>query len=169
MAGTLTTYLCGPIQDTTDGGMIWRETIRPKLEELGIVVLDPTVSEPNTALTGSVLNSQEKLEGLIRSGHWHEWDKIMDDIMDDDLRCVRKCDFLVVYLDAKHKMGGTVSEIHEAVFHCKIPIYAVSYDPRSELNYWVVRMIRRNGQIFESWAQLLEFVEAQHGTYARKA
>ena len=37
----MTAYLCGAMDRVEDGGVKWRQYITPKLQELGVGVLDP--------------------------------------------------------------------------------------------------------------------------------
>ena len=37
----MTAYLCGAMDRVEDGGVKWRNYITPKLQELGVGVLDP--------------------------------------------------------------------------------------------------------------------------------
>ena len=56
----------------------------------------------------------------------------------------------------------------EAVAHCKTPVYVVCYDPKSDWNMWLLRTVRRNGQLFESWAQLLDFLTEKYGKRSKR-
>jgi len=157
-----TTYLAGSIQDAHDGGVKWREKLTPKLEELGIEVLDPTKSEANL-VEGTIQESKEQLENYIATGNWEAFDKHMEIVIETDIHMVKKADFIICFLDHKHHHGGTYCELWEASEHLNIPIYVVSYDPKREFNTWMLRVIRRNGQIFENFGQLIDFLTDKYG------
>ena len=64
-------YLCGSIQDARDGGVKWRDKLKPKLEELGIKVLDPCKSEANLT-DGTVNDAKEMIENLGIYGRYKD-------------------------------------------------------------------------------------------------
>ena len=156
----LTCYLVGPIQDTSDGGVEWRKRITPKLEELGIEVINPTISESEKY--GSMDKAHEVFQGHIASGNWDLFDKVFDEIIRMDMEAVKKSDFLIVLFDPTTKMGGTICEIWEAVEHCKTPIYTVCYSPKKDFNVWMLRTLRKGGPIFDNFAQVVTFIEEKH-------
>lgn len=162
----VTTYLAGAIQSAKDGGVKWRETLTPKLQELGIEVLDPTTWESQEFGTMDV--AKDTIKGYILSGNWEKFDEYMDRIIDRDIKCVRKADFLVVFIDTDLKIGGTSCELWEAVAHCKTPVYVVCYDPKSDWNMWLLRTVRRNGQLFENWTQLMDFLTEKYGKRSKR-
>lgn len=154
-------YLCGSIQDARDGGVKWRDKLKPKLEELGIKVLDPCKSEANLT-DGTVNDAKEMMAGWVAAGHWDKFLDHMRRVRNSDIEMVRESDMLIVFLDWRQKFGGTIAEMHEA-FYRHIPLYVVCYDPVSDWNHWVLSMVKDGGQIFENWAQLVEFIEKKYG------
>lgn len=157
----LTTYLVGPMQDAKDGGVKWRERITPKLKELGIEVIDPTVTEAEEY--GSIEEAQKTLQNYIASGNWEVWDAKLDDIIRRDIEAVHKSDFIVAHYDPDTKMGGTLCELWEACWHRKIPVYVVCHNPKKDWNMWMLRTVRSTGQVFDSWTQLTEFLTKEYG------
>lgn len=157
----LTTYLCGPMQDATDGGVRWREKLTPKLEELGIEVLDPTKIEAEEY--GSVDEAHTEIKKYVASGNWDEWDKVLDSIILRDVEAVYKSDFIIGFYDVNMKMGGTLCEMWEASHHRKIPLYVVSRNAKRDWNIWMLRTVRKTGQVFDSWTQLMEFLIEKYG------
>lgn len=156
-----TAYLCGPIQDAVDGGVKWREQIAPKLSEIGIEVLDPTKIEAEEY--GSIEKAHIELQNYVACGNWDEWDKRLDGILKRDIEAVYKSNFIIAFYDVNMKMGGTLCEIWEAVYHRKIPIYVVSRNAKRDWNMWMLRTVRKTGQVFDSWAQLTEFLTEKYG------
>ncbi len=156
-----TTYLVGPMQDAKDGGVKWRERITPKLHELDVEVIDPTVTESEEY--GSIEEAQKTLKNYVATGKWDVWDAKLDDIIKRDIEAVYASTFIVAFYDPDTKMGGTLCEIWEAAWHRKIPVYVVCHNPMKDWNMWMLRTVRRSGQIFPSWAQLMEFLNDKYG------
>jgi len=162
-----TTYLCGPMQDAVDGGVRWRDQLTPKLEALGIEVLDPTKIEAEEF--GSIDKAHVEIRNLVAAGNWEEWDKVLDDILKRDIDAVYKSDFIIGFYDVNMKMGGTLCEMWEAAWHRKIPVYVVSRNAKRDWNIWMLRTIRKTGRVFDSWSQLTEFLTKEYGeTKTRK-
>lgn len=161
----LTTYLCGSIQDVkSDGGAAWRDRVTPKLEVLGITVLNPCKSECNKEFGETIKESREQIKKFKRSGNWEKFDEHMGRVIQDDLRQVNECNFLIVYWNQDYRHGGTIHEIVEA-WQKHIPIYCVNYDAMTgdkEMNDWVLAIIRQNGQMFENFGQLIDFIEGKY-------
>lgn len=179
--GRKITYLCGPMEDIPDGGIQWRDRITPKLIEYfgdDIVIQDPCRME-NDKLKGFVdadtplEKVKEILQGWRQGGHWDKFDPAMEKIIDMDLECVEKSDFIILFLKFKDKngkkvqMGGTISELTYAYRH-RIPIYAVTYNTVSEENSWIVRMSRgktkavEQRKIYPNFAQALEAIKEDY-------
>jgi len=177
----LKTYLAGPMEDIPDGGIQWRDRITPKLIEYfgeNIIVQDPCRME-NDKLKGFVdpdtplEKVKEVLQGWRQGGHWDKFDPAMERIMDMDLECVEKSDFIIIFLKFKDdkgkkiQMGGTISELTYAYRH-RIPIYAVTYNPISESNSWIIRMARGKTKpidqrkIYPNFTQTLEAIKEDY-------
>ena len=157
----LTTYLCGSIQDCKDGGVYWRDKITPKLHALGVCVLDPCRSECNNTLGSTIMESREQIKKFKKSGNFEYFDEHMRKIIQDDLRQVTESNFLVVYWSNDYKHGGTIHEIVQA-WQLHIPIYMVCYDSKTDMNDWVLALVRQNGHVFENFGQLMEFIETRY-------
>lgn len=183
MANTksLTVYLAGPMEDIPDGGVQWRDRITPKLIEYfgdRIIVQDPCKME-NEKLKGFVdpdipLDKvKEVLQGWRQGGHWDKFDPAIEHIIDMDLDCVEKSNFIIIFLrftnhqGKKIQMGGTISELSYAYRH-RIPIYAVTYNTISECNSWIIRMARgktkviEDRKIYPNFAQALEAIKEDY-------
>lgn len=157
----LTTYLAGSIQDIKDGGVYWREKLHPKLSALGINVLDPCKSECNTALGSNILESREQIKKFKRSGNLGAFDEHMRRIIQDDLRQVTESNFLIVYWSNEYKHGGTIHEI-VAAWQLHIPIYMVCYDAKTDMNDWILALVRTTGRVFDNFGQLVDFLQEQY-------
>ena len=160
-----TTYLVGPMQDAKDGGVKWRERITPKLQELDVEVIDPTVTEAEEY--GSIEEAQKTLRSHIASGDWEKFDTKLDDIIKRDIDAVYASTFIVAYYDPETRMGGTLCEMWEAAWHRKIPVYVVCHGPMKDWNMWMLRTVRKTGQVFPSWKQLMEHLIETYGDKAK--
>jgi hypothetical protein len=161
------TYLAGPMEAITEKEATnWRDRITPKLMELfpGIAIVDPCKTE-SSKLQGvipdnelGVDDTKTLLKKWKKSGQWDKFDAAIKAIIKADLDAVQNSDFIIVFLDFKAGMGGTISELTIAHHH-KIPIYAVCYDPISECNSWVIGMCRHGGKVLPNFSQALEAIE----------
>jgi len=179
--GKLVTYYCGPMEDIPDGGIQWRDKITPELIEYfgsKIIIQDPCRME-NEKLKGYVDPNiplekvKEVLQGWRQGGHWDKFDPAMERIIDMDLDCVEKSDFIIVFLkfhDDKGKkvqMGGTISELSYAYRH-RIPIYTVVKESIFDKNSWIVRMGRGKTKsidqrkIYPNFTQALEAIKEDY-------
>lgn len=156
-----TCYLVGPMQDAKDGGVKWRERITPDLEKLDVTVIDPTITEAEEY--GSIEEAQKTLRGHIAIGDWEKFDAKLDDIIKRDMEAVYASTFIVAHYDPDTKMGGTLCEIWEAAWHRKIPVYVVCHNPMKDWNMWMLRTVRTTGEVFPSWAQLVDFLKDKYG------
>lgn len=160
----LKAYLCGSIQSSDDCGTIWRDKLTPKLEEMGITVLDPCKSECNKTYGTTIAQSREQTRKLKRSGNWEKFDEHMREIIRDDLKQVNDSNFLIVYWNQDYRHGGTVHEIAHA-WSLHIPVYLVNYDALTgdkEMNDWVLCIVRQNGQVFSNFGQLVDFIQEKY-------
>jgi len=151
-------YLAGPIQSVADGGVNWRREITPFLQSLGIEALDPTVYE--AAELGNPTSVKDMINDSIKNEDWAEFDRVVDLLINRDIRLVHEADFVIAVVDPNAKSAGTISEIWESVEHANIPVYAVCPNPKLEWSYWLLRTVRRNGQVFESWSALKDYLTA---------
>lgn len=160
-------YLCGPMEAVTEADATnWRDRVTPKLKEIfsDIEIIDPCKTEASK-LKGilpddiKVDDVKAKLKGWKQSGCWEKFDAAIKAIIKADLDAVDASDFILVFLDFKVVMGGTISELTTAYKH-RVPIYAVTYDNISDSNSWIVGMCRLGGKIYPNFNQALEAIEA---------
>jgi nucleoside 2-deoxyribosyltransferase len=152
-----TTYLIGAMEHVADGGCGWRDKLTKKLEGLPLNIISPTSNE-EAKIGMDVHQAKKTAYGWKRSGNWEDFDKMFDTIIKIDLECVRKSDFLILYINPEEKVGGTVSELTLA-WQLKIPVYCYLDGRKSDMNSWVLRLITRYGQIFKTWDALIETVK----------
>lgn len=164
-------YLAGSIQDSKDGGVGWREKLTKSLLELGFDVLDPTTLECNHTLAMTIEEQKKKLENLKRGGEWNKYKEVISEIRRSDLVCVNSSKFLIVLYDTTRRYGGTIHEIVEA-WQKNIPMYVVSYDPKTDFNDWVFGLFLDNekngGKIYPNFKQLTDFLEVEYKDYIKQ-
>lgn len=103
-------YLAGTMEKAKDDGVGWRKRAAATLEELGIVVLDPTNRPCRLSYADT---SSEELTLLKRLRQERDFDtvaKYAQEIVHQDLRMVDVADFLVVHIDASVPTVGTIDE-----------------------------------------------------------
>ena len=169
-----TTYLAGSIEsDIENGGTLWRAKLTPRLNELGIKVLDPCVLEEIKVNCGSK-EMREKLTGWKSAGWWDKFMDAMDKIWigdvnaPGDFECVRQSTFIIMYLSLKIPTSGTKYEMIEAL-KSKIPIYCVTPDVKLEINnsdLWCIMKscgVKNPDEcIFPTFNKLLEFLKENY-------
>ena len=108
------TYLCGPIDNVDDDGVIWRKQIGEKLSaRYGMKVLDPT-DKPfkNQTLKYEEIGVEKQYaHNLKAEGRYAELAEKFKGIVRADLRCVDLSDVLIAYLPKDVLMCGTIHEI----------------------------------------------------------
>jgi hypothetical protein len=172
----LTCYLAGPMEKVSDeSATAWRERIAPKLVEYfgdNIEIVDPCKTE-GIKLQGLIpedsdLKDTKKLmKGWKASGCYEKFDEAIKRIIQADLEVVRRCDFVIFFLDFEAKMGGTISELTVA-HERNIPTYTVTYDNVTDANSWILGMARLSGRIFPNFNQLLDALFEDCKEYKKK-
>ncbi len=155
------TYLIGSIQDSKDPNES-RDKVEAKLLELGFSVMNPCKLEVNQSLAGSIEEQRIKLTNLKLGGAWDKFDEVMGAIAKEDLVCVIRSDFVIVFWDVEKKHGGTIEELLLAR-HENIPIYTVCYGALRDINDWILLRLRQNfkvgGALFPNNKQLLDHIQ----------
>ena len=168
-------YLAGPMEDVLDNGTQWRDRITLQLKELfgnKIEIQDPTKSEGEKIGLGdeclTVSQAKEKMHGWKSSGCYEKFDPASKAIIDTDIACVDRGTFIIAYLKFKNKkgdkvqMGGTIGELQHAYDH-NIKIYAVCYDNVTDMNTWVLGIVRNKGnKLYKNFSQLLEAIKEDY-------
>jgi len=151
----LTIYLAGGMENSKNLGAGWRNRLTPKLELMGIKVLNPCEFEQEQLKGLKTKMLPEKFrsaEGkIVRPKHWHQlkmaprdshlykrFKRYMQNIIRYDIYVVTECtDFVVCYWNEDTGKGaGTHSELTTA-FMNDIPVYVILED----------------GASFPAWAQ----------------
>jgi len=175
--GRYRTYLVGAMEKTAakDCGKGWRQVLKPKLEELGVFVFDPTIEEAEKVGLCPE-DFHRKLRGWKMGGNWDIYVREMDKIwrgktyidnghlrhLPGDKDYVEQSDFITARVNAKDKPCGTYVEIGLAWFF-GTPIYLITETPKSELNGSLLYFVLESGgEIFPNVNQYLEFIKKEY-------
>ena len=91
------TYLAGAMDRVPDGGVGWRQTITPKLTEMGVVVLNPC--DKPVEVGSKDHNTRKEIEILKDKQLYSDIRKKYGVIRTLDLRCVDISDFIIASID----------------------------------------------------------------------
>jgi len=141
-----TVYLAGGMENAKNLGAGWRDTLTPRLEILGIKVLNPILFEQEQLKGLKIRMLPEKFRGIdgkiVRPKHWHQlklaprtshlykrFQRYMQNIIRYDIQIVTECtDFVVCHWTNETSKGaGTHSEL-TAAFMTNVPVYVVLKD-----------------------------------------
>ncbi|MAR18405.1 MAG: hypothetical protein CML44_03425 [Rhodobacteraceae bacterium] len=162
------TYLCGPIDNVEDDGVIWRKQIGEILSaRYGMKILDPT-DKPfkNQTLTYEEIGVEKTYAHTLKAeGRYAELAEKFKGIVRADLRCVDLSDVLIAYLPKDVLMCGTIHEIVVST-ESKKPTLLVVEGGRKNLSHWFWGIIpsephteNRSGWIFDSWDALFDYLD----------
>ena len=149
-----TCYLCGPMDRVTDGGVVWRQELTPRLKELEIGVLDPCDKPSNYATEDS--NTRERINLCKESGDFDTISNIMKPICAVDLRMVDIAHFLVVNLDIDIHMCGSYHEMFVAVGQKK-PVLIRCEGGKERLPNWMFG-VTPHQMVFSTWDELMGYL-----------
>src|ERR1035437_3758757 len=102
-------YLCGSITALSDDGFGWRQAITPKLQEIGLVVDDPTILTFDKV--GEVAEHKAYFKNLVKERKFEQLKKDFYPIVKKDLRFVDHSDFLICSYDPDLHLVGTIHEL----------------------------------------------------------
>lgn len=160
----LTTYLIGPIEDTTDLGVGWRKEIKTLITKFGlnITILDPTHKPKD--LVSETQREHDYINQLKKEEKWIELTRFIKKIRRIDLRMVDKSDFLIAYLPSQKRTTGSWHEIINAANQSK-PILAIVPDGLKNVTTWAFSLIDYD-LMFSTTEQLVEhLVKINNGEY----
>ncbi len=154
LAGTRA-YLCGGMDRVKDGGVTWRRNITPKLEELGVVIFDPT-NKPFYDNKGDESDRHVRNRWLY-AGEYEKMHDFMADVRGGDLRMVNHCDFVIIYIDTTTHLCGSYEEIAIAN-HEKKPILVVCKQLKAGAPWWLFGQLPHQ-HIFGSFVEMFEYLK----------
>lgn len=149
-------YLSGPMcRVSLDAAMEWRNFLKPKLNKLGVGILDPCDKPCPEASEEEDFRS--KIAGYKESSQYDELATTMKEICRIDLRMVDKADFIIAYVDAEHHMCGTYHEIFAALPQRK-PVLCMVEQGKQNTPNWLFGVIPHEF-FFSSWEELVNYIE----------
>jgi len=149
------TYVAGPMDDVSiDESRDWREMLTEKLSKIGIEVLSPISKYGDDYGKIRVKFSKWKNSGNIDAIRQY----VSRYIIMADLKLVKKCDFVTLYIPAKgSEICGSYGEGTHA-FYLGRPVLIVTTRRLKPLSLpkWIVGCSTR---IFTSWDEYFEYVK----------
>lgn len=149
-------YLAGPIDNAKDDGVVWRKNLSKWLKKQGVVVFDPC-SKPITYTKYKEIDAEKKkMMDLKNNGRYFELSQRMKEIVHVDLRMTDISDFVVVYLDPKVGMFGTIHELLTSL-HQRKPTLVVIEGGKKKASNWLFGIMDYNF-MFDDFDELKEFL-----------
>jgi nucleoside 2-deoxyribosyltransferase len=149
-------YLCGAMDRVKDGGVGWRNMITPKLNKLGVIVLDPAnkpimgdvgFEEERERAERAILKQEERYQEIKEKVKW---------IRTTDLRMVDKSDFLICNIDVGVHACGTYEEIFLANRQKKPIILHVEQGKQATPD-WLLGALNPE-LIFDEWDHVVKYL-----------
>lgn len=152
-------YLTGPIHSVTDDGVSWRDYITPRLNTMGIEVLDPCRKTINgDADLSEVGKAKLKFKDMIMQENWSLIKKEFWPIIRCDLRMVDHCDFLIFDYNPLVPMVGTIHELVVATFEKKVVLLKYDKSQLKDFNPWIATFIKES-HFFPEWDDMFKHLE----------
>ena len=152
-----TCYLCGPMDMAKDGGVGWRDEITPKLQKMGIRVLDPCKKPSTMGIMQDESKARENMRKWKETGKFGKIRPAYKMIRSIDLRCVDESSFLIGYINTDVFMCGTIEEISVAN-RSKKPVLLCIEGGKAKCPNWLLLMLDHR-HIFGSWDELLSYLQ----------
>jgi hypothetical protein len=152
------TYLSGAMDRVTDGGVGWRNDLKPYLKAKQVVVIDPC-DKPKCLLGNAPDESPEKRAEVARLKTFGDLKAVKDfmrPIRNCDLRFTDMADFLIVNLDLDFHPCGTYNEVFMAVSQKK-PIIVRCEQGRNAMPNWLIGCIP-DELFFGTWGEVKEYL-----------
>ena len=151
-------YLIGAMDRVPDAGVEWRRRITPFLQQLGVVVLDPTDKPIDVGLENA--EDRERRRSLKAAGCF---DQLTDDVKplrSVDLRMVDMSDMLIVNLDTMVHACGTYEESFWGN-RLKNPILVHCEQGKKGMPDWMFATIPHQ-HMFSRWTDMCEYLWHVH-------
>lgn len=147
-------YCAGPMEHVDDMGISWRQEITPKLQAMGIGVLNPCDKATDYALenpeTNALINAAKNRED------WNEVHNILAPIVGADLRQVHHAAFIILYIDKDAHMCGSYIEYAWAMLERK-PVLCVVKQGKRNASGFIFGMNPHN-LIFNTFDEALDYL-----------
>lgn len=148
-------YLSGSMESAADGGVEWRRLIAPKLQSLGIGVIDPT-NKPEDGNT----ESMETRAVINKSKAEGQYDKVKEtykELVHVDLRYTDLASFLIVYLDLSQILCGSYDELFMAANQQK-PVVIVCPQGKGCIPNWLFGRLKHE-LFFSTFDEAMVYLE----------
>jgi len=152
----LRVYLAGPIDKAKDDGVGWRAKLKPFLKRRGMLPLDPCDKPISYTSYGEIGEEKEKMMELKKMGRFFELSEQMRAICHVDLRMTDVSDCVIVYLDPKVSMFGTIHELINSLQQRK-PTLVVVEGGKDKAPNWLFGIMDFNF-MFDSFEELRQFM-----------
>ena len=149
-------YLAGPIDNAVDDGVGWRNKMTTWLNKKGVVVFDPCNKPISYSKYKEIDAEKVKMLELKKNGRYFELSQRMKEIVHVDLRMTDISDFLIVYLDPRISMFGTIHELITSL-HQRKPTLVVVEGGKKAASNWLYGIMDFNF-IFDDFNELEEFL-----------
>jgi len=150
----MTAYLCGAMDRVEDGGVVWRDYITPKLQELGVGVFNPCNKPSDYAPEDE--DTRALISSLKRSGKYDEVSSVMKPICAVDLRMVDIAHFIIMNLDVENHLCGSYHEAFVAIGQKK-PVVVMCKQGKENLPNWMFGVVPHQ-MVFANWSETLEYL-----------
>ena len=156
-------YLAGPMDDTTDGGKVWRQRISPFLWGLGIGVLDPCTSQEKRTLreqTETYMRTMQKAELCgeheVYASCKQKIQQIIKPVCSWDLNAVDLYTFVILYIDTRVHMCGSYNEQTHACLQRK-PVLILCEQGKYKVPPWLWGVCEPD-EFFDDWRKLEQYI-----------
>jgi hypothetical protein len=151
-------YLSGPMHLAIDDGAIWRDSITPKLKDMGMEILDPCRKPINANPDlNEVGKNKEKFRDLITVEEWKTVKHEFWPIVRCDLRMVDHCDFIIFNYNPLTPMVGSIHELVVATFEKKVVLLKYDRNQLSDFNPWMATFIKEH-HFFAEWEDMFDYL-----------
>jgi hypothetical protein len=148
-----------------DNGSQWREKITPCLESLGMIVYNP-LHKP-IDIGREEISDKEICNKLKGEGRFEELSKEMHVVRCVDLKCVDKCDVVLVNLDTSMQICGTYEEIFWAN-RLKRPVIIMCPQGLTAIPNWLYGTLDYH-LFFDNWDNVKQyFINISNGIINNK-
>lgn len=150
-------YLAGPIDHANDDGKGWRIKVQKWLEKKGVFVFNPCDKPISYQQYKEIDEEKTKMMALKESGRFFELTQRMKEIVHVDLRMVDVSDMVIVYIDPKTPMFGTIHELINSLQQRK-PTLVVVEGGKTKAPNWLFGLMDFNF-MFDSFDNLYQFLK----------
>jgi hypothetical protein len=145
-------YLCGSIHASHDDGIGWRDVITPKLQKMGIQVLNPC-KKTTSGIQDEIGEDKKFFKKMVMEEKWVEIKEKFWPIIRNDLRMVDKSDFIIFNYDTAVRTVGCIHELVIATFEKKVILLKFDKTQLSDFNPWITTFIKSH-HFFAEWDEM---------------